>query len=158
MRFWVATILAFSLTNGVCGQPKESPTRPVIFMFNWTDHHWVVGERVPLLLVSAILFTAEPCPLDFVGSQNMLRAWHFRDVGCWAPTDNGGYDFASSIRGDIENVSGPLEYMVHGAVQPDSSILITEPDFDSLTFPQIAARRVAQRQAERLRQLLDARP
>lgn len=88
----------------------------------------------------------------------MRRAWHFRDVGCWTPTADGGYDFASSIRGDIENVSGPLEYMVRGEVQPDGSVLITEPGFNSLTFPKIAAQRIAQRQAQRLRQLLDSQP
>lgn len=127
-------------------------------MFNWTGRHWSVGEKVPLQFVSAILFTTEPCPLEFVGSKNMRRAWHFHDVGCWAPTANSGYDFASSLRGDIENIDGPLEYMVQGEVQPDSSVLITEPGFDSLTFSQIAAGRIAQRQARRLQQSLDSRP
>jgi hypothetical protein len=163
MRTWVAAAVFMGLSmtcQRACGQDKESHDAPrqVIFMFNWSGRHWIVGEKVPLQFVSEMLFVIEPCPLDFAGSQRMRRAWHFHDVGCWAPTSNGGHDFASSIRGDIENISGPLEYMVHGEVQPDSSVLITEPDFDSLTFPQIASQRIAQRQAQRLQQLLDARP
>lgn len=127
-------------------------------MFNWSERHWVAGETVPLQFVSAILFTTEPCPLDFVGAKTMRRAWHFRDVGCWAPTANDGYDFASSLTGDIQNIPGPMEYMVRGEVQPDSSVLITEPGFDSTTFPQLAAQRIAQRQAQRLRQMQESQP
>jgi hypothetical protein len=163
MRPWVAAALFMGLSltcQRACGQHRDSPDAPrqVIFMFNWTQRHWIVGEKVPLQFVSEILFVTEPCPLDFAGAQRMRRAWRFHDVGCWVPTANGGHDFASGIRGDIENISGPLEYMVHGEVQTDSSVLITEPGFDSLTFPQIAAHRIAQQQAQRLQQLFDARP
>ena len=75
-----------------------------------------------------------------------------------APTANDGYDFASSLTGNIENIAGPLEYMVRGEVQPDSSVLITEPGFDSLTFLQIASQRVVRQQVQRLHQMLEAKP
>lgn len=133
-------------------------SREVIFMFNWSGGHWVQGETVPLQYISEILFLDEACPISFAGSESMHRAWHFHDVGCWEPTVGDGYNFASSITNDIQHIRGPLEYMVHGTVQSDSSVTITELGFDSLTFVNIASHRIAERQLQQLRQMQDARP
>jgi hypothetical protein len=138
--------------------PPRAGKREVIFIFNWSDAHWVAGNVVPLKYVSAILFLKEPCPLDIVGTEQMRRAWHFADVGCWATTADDGYAFASSVTGDIRDIPGPMEYMIHGEVQPDNGVLITEQGFDSLTFERIAAERVSQRVLRRVEKMRDARP
>ena len=132
--------------------------REVVFLFNWSETHWVVGNVVPLNLVNGILFLKESCPLDIVGASNMRRAWHFHDVGCWAPTTDGGYLFASSVTHNLMPYPSAIDYSLHGNVLPDGNVLITEPGFDSLTWVKLAGQRVNTRTMRQIDEMRNARP
>lgn len=138
--------------------PSAADKRKVIFFFAGQGTRWVTGNVVPVKYVVTILFLKEQCPLDIIGAEHMHRAWRFADGGCWAPTADDGYAFASSVTGAISDVPGPLEYFIHGEVQADSSVLITEPGFDSLTFYASANERITERVLRQIEGMRNARP
>lgn len=114
----------------------EAPTVRVFVMTRASEPGFHTGSVVkPIDYTSTLLYTREPCQLPIEGASKMLRYYSIAmgKSGCWYPTLDGGFEYILS-NGYEYHSDMSWEMYARGVLNPDNTVTITEPDFDSATF------------------------
>ncbi|MBS0416682.1 MAG: hypothetical protein JSR66_03140 [Proteobacteria bacterium] len=97
----------------------------------------VTCSSAPKESLNTILFLDEPCSLPLADAAHMHRAWMASgayQVGCWYPTVDDGFVFVGAMPELTRKSEISWKSYPQGALRPDGSVTIVEPNFDSNTF------------------------
>lgn len=150
-----ALMCLLSVTAAAADHKPPAPKQEdkSVLVFADPGQHFHTGSTVqPVDFGFHVLYTAQACKL--VGHENMRRYYNggFGRSGCWYPTTDDGFTYVLSD-GHVFHEKTPVEVYARGTINPDGTVTITEPNFESSEFYSTVATRRAMRVLNRPREM-----